>query len=237
MDEHEVLETLKKLSRPENIAGMARFGINTQNNLGISIVALRTLAKKIGTDHALAKHLWDSGIHDARLLATLVDDPRLVTQQQMDRWVSAFDSWDVCDQCCNNLFYKTPYAYDKIDQWCTKDQEYVKRAGFTLIAVLAVHDKQASDERFEHFFPLIVKGATDSRNYVKKAVNWALRQIGKRNTTLNKRALALARDLKQQESPAARWIATDAIRELTSDKIQHSLNTKKKKTTGKKKGS
>jgi len=234
MDEHDVLATLRKLSRPENIAGMARFGINPNNNLGNTIVTLRTLAKKIGTDHALAGRLWETEIHDARLLATLIDDPRLVTKQQMDRWASAFDSWDICDQCCNNLFSKTPYAYEKIKQWCTKDQEYVKRAGFTLIAVLAVHDKQASDEQFLRLFPLITLGATDTRNYVKKAVNWALRQIGKRNTTLNKKALALARDLKRKDSPAARWIATDAIRELTSDKIQRSLKVKKKKTTRKK---
>ena len=129
MDEHDVLQTLRKLSRPENIEGMKRFGISTTNNLGISIVTLRTLAKKIGTDHALAQRLWDSGIHDARLLATIIDDPRLVTQQQMDRWASQFDSWDICDQCCNNLFYKTPYAYDKAREWCTNEKEYVKRAG------------------------------------------------------------------------------------------------------------
>jgi 3-methyladenine DNA glycosylase AlkD len=235
MDVHDVLDNLRQLSRPENIAGMARFGISRVNNLGISIVTLRTLAKKIGTDHELALHLWDSQIHDARLLATLIDDPRLVTRQQMDRWVATFDSWDLCDQCCNNLFYKTPYAYEKLTQWCTKDNEYVKRAGFTLIAVLAVHDKKASDEQFLRLLPLIIKGATDNRNYVKKAVNWALRQIGKRNTILNKKALALAQDLRQYDSPAARWIAADAVRELISDKIQRRLTGKKKTTQGKKK--
>jgi 3-methyladenine DNA glycosylase AlkD len=235
MDEHEVLQTLRTFSRPENVAGMARFGIAPTNNLGISIVTLRKYAKKIGTDHALALSLWDSGIHEARLLATMIDDPTLVTKQQMDHWASQFDSWDVCDQCCNNLFYKTPYAYEKVHHWCTKEKEYVKRAGFTLVAVLAVHDKKASDEQFLNFFPLIKQQATDNRNYVKKAVNWALRQIGKRNTTLNKKALALAYDLKQSDSPAARWIATDAIRELTSEKIRNSLTIKKKRTKTKRK--
>lgn len=235
MDEHEVLQTLRQLSHPENIAGMARFGITTTNNLGISIVTLRKYAKKIGTDHALARRLWDSGVHDARLLATMVDDPTFVTKQQMDYWASQFDSWAVCDQCCNNLFYKTPYAYEKARQWCTKEKEYVKRAGFTLIAVLAVHDKDASDDQFRSFFPFIRQEATDKRNYVKKAINWALRQIGKRNTALNKKALTLAYDLKQTDSPVARWIATDAIRELTSEKTQQSLIIKKKRITKKRK--
>jgi 3-methyladenine DNA glycosylase AlkD len=234
MDEHDVLRDLGKLSRPENVAGMARFGITPTNNLGISIVTLRNYAKKIGTDHTLALRLWNSTVHDARLLATMIDDPSLVTKKQMDSWASEFDSWDVCDQCCNNLFYKTPYAYEKVRQWCTKKKEYVKRAGFTLIAVLAVHDKEASDEDFLSFFPLIRQQAVNSRNYVKKAVNWALRQIGKRNTMLCKKALALARDLKQSDSPAARWIATDAIWELSSEKIRHRLTPKKKKTKTKK---
>ena len=234
MEEHDVLQTLRKLSRPENIEGMKRFGISTTNNLGISIVTLRKYAKKIGTDHALAQRLWESGIHDARHLATMIDDPLLVTKQQMEHWAAQFNSWDICDQCCNNLFYKTSYAYEKARQWCTSKKEYVKRAGFTLIAVLAVHDKQASDDQFLNFFPLIKQQVNDNRNYVKKAINWALRQRGKRNTTLNKKALALASDLKQTDSPAARWIATDAIRELASEKIQHSLATKKKRTTGKK---
>jgi 3-methyladenine DNA glycosylase AlkD len=234
MDEHDVLQTLRKISRPENIEGMKRFGIATTNHLGISIVTLRKYAKKLGHDHTLAQRLWDSEIHDARHLATMIDDPHLVTKQQMDRWASQFDSWDICDQCCNNLFYKTPYAYEKARQWCTSKKEYVKRAGFTLIAVLAVHDKDAPDGQFLDFFPLIKQQATDDRNYVKKAVNWALRQIGKRNTALNKKALALAFGLKQTDSPAARWIAADAIRELASEKIQHILITKRKRITGKK---
>ena len=230
MDEDEVLRTLKKFSRPENIEGMKRFGISTTNNLGISIVTLRKYAKTIGTDHTLAQRLWESGIHDARHLATMIDDPRLVTKQQMDQWASRFNSWDICDQCCNNLFYKTPYAYDKARQWCASKKEFVKRAGFTLIAVLAVHDKEAPDDQFLSFFPLITQQATDDRNYVKKAINWALRQIGKRNATLNKKALDLASDLKKTDSPAARWIATDALRELSSEKIQRTLATKKERS-------
>jgi len=230
MDEHDVLETLRRLARPESIEGIRRFGITTMNNLGISIVTLRKLAKTIGTDHDLAQRLWDSGMHDARHLATMIDDPSLVTRQQMERWASQFDSWDICDQCCNNLFFRTPYAYEKARTWCISTKEYVKRAGFTLVAVLAVHDKEATDERFLSFFSLIKEQADDDRNYVKKAINWALRQIGKRNITLNRKALALASDLKKSESQAARWIASDAIRELSSISVQQRLRTRKKRT-------
>jgi len=229
MDEHDVLETLRQLARPENITGMQRFGINPATCLGITIVDLRKLGKTIGADHPLAQRLWQSGIHEARLLATMIDDPRLVTRQQMDRWASQFDSWDICDQCCNNLFFKTPYAFDKARQWCTSKEEYVKRAGFVLIAVLAVHDKNAADDRFLSFFSLITQQANDDRTYVKKAINWALRQIGKRNRVLNKKARALASDLKQSKSQAARWIASDALRELSSPSVQHRLRTIKKK--------
>jgi 3-methyladenine DNA glycosylase AlkD len=229
MEADDVLQTLRQHARPENTAGMARFGITPDNNLGITIPTLRAIAKKIGTDHRLALQLWDTGIHDARILATMIDDPYQVTSQQMDRWAKEFDSWDVCDQCCNNLFYKTPFAYEKIRNWCTQPHEYVKRAGYTLIAVLAVHDTKASDDRFLSLFPLITQGATDERNYVKKAVNWALRQIGKRNQTLPHEALQLASTLKQTDSPAARWVANDAIRELTSEKLQRRLAEKKKK--------
>jgi 3-methyladenine DNA glycosylase AlkD len=235
MNESEVLRTLRQLSNPANVAGMARFGISPKNNLGITIVTLRTYAQKIGTDHSLAIQLWKSRIHDARLLASMIDDPEQVTERQMDTWAQEFDSWDICDQCCNNLFQKTPFAHKKAHEWSTQEKEFVKRAGFTLIAVLAVHDKKATDGQFLTFFPRIKKGATDNRNYVKKAVNWALRQIGKRNPSLHEKALKLAYGLKQIDSPAARWIAADAIRELASEKIRHSLKAKMKKTKKEKK--
>ncbi|MBI4059351.1 DNA alkylation repair protein [Candidatus Microgenomates bacterium] len=193
---------------------MARFGVNPQNTLGINIPYLRKLAKEIGKNHNLALELWESKIHEARILAAFIDDPKLVTSKQMDIWVSEFDSWDVCDQVCSNLFDKTPFAYEKIGIWCKKKEEFVRRAGFVMMAVLAVHDKSLSNDRFKNFFLLIKKYSTDERNFVKKAVNWALRQIGKRNKILLKEALECAREIKSLDSKSAKWIASDAIREL-----------------------
>jgi 3-methyladenine DNA glycosylase AlkD len=200
---------------------MARFGINPENTLGISIPTLRSLAKEIGKDHALAEELWTSGIHEARILAAFIDDPKQVTEEQMDRWVAEFDSWDVCDQACGSLFDRTPFAYQKALEWSARDEEFVRRAAFALMAYLAVHDKKAGDDKFEGFFPLIVAAATDERNFVKKAVNWALRQIGKRNQNLNAKAIETAQDISKIDSKAARWIANDALKELTSDRIKN----------------
>jgi 3-methyladenine DNA glycosylase AlkD len=219
----EILERLRALGNPQNVAGMEHFGINTHNTLGISIYTLRPLAKEIGSDHELALALWDSGIHEARLLAAYIDDPALVSEEQMERWVLDIDSWDVCDQVCSSLFDRTPYAYDKALEWSEREEEFIKRAGFVLMAALSVHDKQTPDERFEQFFPIIVREATDSRNYVKKAVNWALRQIGKRSRYLNELAIETARQIQQIDSPAARWIASDALRELNGEKVQKRL--------------
>jgi len=199
---------------PEDLAGMARFGINTENAFGVSIPTLRRIAKDIGRDHALALGLWETGIHDARLLACFIDEPELVTAAQMDAWVKGFDSWDLCDQCCSNLFDKTKYAGKKILEWAEDDREFVRRAGFVLMACIAVHDKDAGDGTFLAFLPLIKKASTDRRNYVKKAVNWALRQIGKRNLSLNKAAVDTANEILKIDSKAAKWIASDAIREL-----------------------
>ncbi len=223
MQYREIIRELKAHASPDNVAGMARFGINPHQALGISMVALRQLAKRIGKNHALAQELWASGIHEARILACLVDEPAKVDEAQLERWVKDFDSWDVCDQCCGNLFDKTPYAYRKAVQWSKRDEEFVKRAGFVLMASLAVHDKQARDAAFEKFLPAIKRGADDPRNFVKKAVNWALRQIGKRNRHLNERALETAREIQALESSAARWIAADARRELTSAAVQKRL--------------
>lgn len=209
-----IINELRALAKPQNLTGMARYGIVPRNGLGVSIPNLRATAKECGKDHALAQKLWASGIHDARILAALVDEPEKVTPAQMDRWVKIFYSWDVCDQVCGNLFDKTPYAYDKARQWRRDPREYVKRAGFVLMAVLAVHDKRADDARFLAFLPMIRKGADDERNFVKKAVNWALRQIGKRNRALRKKALVVAEELATSPKAATRWVGRDALREL-----------------------
>ncbi|MDE3089427.1 MAG: DNA alkylation repair protein [Chloroflexota bacterium] len=211
---HVILEQLKSLRNPRNIVGMARFGINPRNTLGVSIPTLRRIAKQAGKDHRLARELWQSGIHEARILAAMVDVPEQVTDAQMERWVKDFDSWDVCDQVCSNLFDQTAFAHRKAVEWSRREEEFVKRAGFVLMAALAVHDKAASDAAFLKFLPIIQRAATDERNFVMKAVNWALRQIGKRNAALNRAAIATAREIQQIDSRAARWIAADALREL-----------------------
>jgi 3-methyladenine DNA glycosylase AlkD len=221
----EILERLKSLANPDNVAGMARFGINTQNTYGISIYVLRDIAREIGRDHALADELWESGIHEARILASYIADPMQMSEAQMERWAAEFDSWDVCDQVCG-LFELTPYAYQKAVEWSDREEEFVKRAAFALMAGLVVHDKKAKDERFEGFLPIIIARAGDNRNYVKKAVNWALRNIGKRNTHLNRLAIEAAQKIQQIDSKAARWIASDALRELRSEKVQKRLKGK-----------
>ena len=223
MQYEEIINKLKSLANPEAVKGMARFGISANNTYGVSIPNLRKMAKEIGINHDLARRLWDSNIHEARILASLVDDPKMVTEEQMEKWAKNFDSWDVCDQCCGNLFDKTRFAYKKAVEWSSREEEFVKRAGFVLMATLAVHDKKAQDEDFLKFFPLMIKEATDSRNFVKKAVNWALRQIGKRNLHLNKKVIKAAKKIKTVESKAAKWIASDALRELESELVQNRL--------------
>jgi 3-methyladenine DNA glycosylase AlkD len=209
-----LLATLRSHANPANVAGMARYGINTAGTLGVPVYVLRRMAKEAGRDHALAEQLWNSGIHEARILATLVDDPVQVTARQMDRWARDFDSWDVCDQACQNLFRDSPRAFAKAAQWARAKREFVRRAGFSLIAGLAAKARDASDQQFAAFLPLIAEAASDDRNMVKKAVNWALRNIGKRNRRLHKLALAAAEEIRRQESRSARWIAADALREL-----------------------
>ncbi|MBI5236936.1 MAG: DNA alkylation repair protein [Deltaproteobacteria bacterium] len=210
----EILRALKSLGNPKAVAGMARFGINPRNTCGVSIPDLRKLAKEIGKNHPLAQGLWQSGIHEARILASMVDEPDLVTERQMEKWVRDFDSWDVCDQVCMNLFEDTPFAYRKAVEWSKRKEEFVKRAGFVMMARLAVSDKTADDSAFIKFFPLIKEGASDERNFVKKAVNWALRQIGKRNWSLRPKAIRLAGEIQGVDSKSAKWIASDAIKEL-----------------------
>jgi 3-methyladenine DNA glycosylase AlkD len=203
---------------------MARFGIETSNALGISVSKLRKLAREIGPSHALAQELWESGIHEARGLAALIDEPKKVTEHQMERWVRAIDSWDICDGCCGNLFDKTPFAYRKAVEWSRREEEeYVKRAGFALMAWLAVHDKKASDAKFLRFLPIIRRESTDERNFVRKAVNWALRQTGKRSPLLNEAAIRTAQQIQKLDSRSARWLAADALRELTSEAVRQRL--------------
>jgi 3-methyladenine DNA glycosylase AlkD len=215
----EIIIKLKSHSNPKNVEGMARFGINPKNTLGVSIPIIRKMGKEIGKNHELAQQLWKSGIHEARILAGLIDDSKLVDEEQMEKWAKDFDSWDVCDQVCMNLFDKTKYAYKKAMEWSSRKEEFVKRAAFALVASLSVHDKKAKDEDFLKFLPIIKRESTDERNFVRKAVNWALRQIGKRNNKLQKAAIKTAREILKIDSKSARWIASDAIRELESKKI------------------
>jgi 3-methyladenine DNA glycosylase AlkD len=214
MQAPELLSVLRAHASPDNVAGMARYGINSKGTLGVPMPVLRKLAKEAGRSHELAAELWASGIHEARILATLIDEPARVTGRQMDRWVSGLDSWDVCDQACQNLFRYTPWAFAKAAQWAHARREFVRRAGFSLMAGLAVKARTASDAQFEAFLPLIAEAAVDDRNMVKKAVNWALRQIGKRNPALCAKAIATAEEIGKRDSRAARWVASDALREL-----------------------
>jgi 3-methyladenine DNA glycosylase AlkD len=223
-----ILRTLKSHYKPGNIEGMARFGIVATKAYGISAPALRKLARQIGKDHALAQRLWSSGIQDARGLAPLIDDPAEVTEEQMESWAADFDNWGVCDGVCIHLFRRTPFAYGKAIAWSARDEEFVKRAGFALMACLVVHDKKAGDKQFERFLPIIEREATDERHFVKKAVNWALRQIGKRNLRLNRKAIERAERIRALDSRAARWIAADALRELRGDAVQKRLREKRR---------
>jgi 3-methyladenine DNA glycosylase AlkD len=215
-----LIEKLKSLSDPRALAGMARFGINLKKTYGVSIPVLRKLAKQVGQNHLLAQKLWNSGIHEARILAGMIDVPEEVTEKQMERWVMDFNSWDVCDQVCSNLFDRTNSAHKKAIGWSKRGEEFVKRAGFVLMAALAVHDKEAGDKEFLKFLPIIKREALDERNFVKKAVNWALRQIGKRNLHLNQVAIQTAKEVQGIDSKSAKWIASDAIRELTSEAVR-----------------
>jgi 3-methyladenine DNA glycosylase AlkD len=222
----EILDVLKNLGDPRNVEGMARFGIKPAVAYGVPKPALRRLVREIGWDHELAQQLWASGVHEARVLASMIDDPTEVTGAQMESWANDLDNWDICDQCCMNLFWKTAFAYEKAEEWSANGKEFVKRAGFVLMASLAIHDKKASDSKFERFLSSIEREAADDRNFVRKAVNWALRQIGKRNGSLRQKAIQVALELRQAESKSARWIGSDALRELTSDAVRDRVKSK-----------
>lgn len=224
MKYHNILKKLKSLANKRAREGVARFGIRPKTEIyGVSMTQLRSLAKKIKKDHALALRLWNSGVHEARILASIVDEVKKVTERQMDQWIKDFDSWDVCDQICMNLFWQTPFAHKKAAEWSKRKPEFEKRAGFALMAVLAWKDKKSLDAKFKKFFPLIKKESIDERNFVRKAVNWALRQIGKRNKNLNLLAIKTAKEIEKIHSKSAKWITSDAIKELQSAAIQKKL--------------
>ena len=222
---NQVLKRLKSKSDPAAVRGMARFGITAAKAYGWSAPALKKFAREIGKDHDLAMRLWSTGILEARALAGLIDEKEKVAEGQMEDWVKDFDSWGVCDGTCLNLFRYTPFAYKKCREWSERQEEFVKRAAFALMACLVVSDKAANDRAFLDFLPLIKREAGDERNYVKKAVNWALRQIGKRNWRLNRVAIKAALEIRGWGSPTARWIASDALRELESPAVQRRLKT------------
>ncbi len=224
MRHDKIIRKLKSYANKKNAEGMARFGIRGKNVLGgPSLPVLRKMAKEYGRNHELALRLWDSGIHEARILAGMLAEPDKATEQQIEKWAKDFDSWDVCDQVCSNFFDKTKFAYEKAQEWSGREEEFVKRAGFVLMACLSVHDKMAGDEKLARFFKDIKRESVDERNFVKKAVNWALRQIGKRNLTLNRGAINLAREVGKAHSRSASWIASNALRELQNSRLQERL--------------
>jgi len=230
MTTDEIIKKLESLENPANIAGMARFGITAKKAFGISAPVLKSLAKDVKKQtnerHKLALELWESEIHEARIIAYLIDDAKQVSPEQMDDWAADFDNWAICDGACGHLFCKTEFAYRKVFEWSEREEEFVKRAGLVLPAWLAVHDKKATDERIAQFLPILESKADDERNFIKKAVNWSLRQIGKRSLNLNKLAVETAEKIKAQNTKAARWIAADALRELKNEKIIERLKKK-----------
>jgi 3-methyladenine DNA glycosylase AlkD len=223
MDKDEVLGWLKRRGTQRTVKGMARYGIEAERAFGVPMGTLLSLSKRIGKDHALAMALWESGWYEARLLAALVGDPQQVTRRQMNAWAASFENWADCDTACFKLFDRTPFAWEKSRQWSNSPREFVKRGGFALMACLALHDKAAPDKSFLAFLPIIEKGARDERNFVKKAVSWALRAIGRRNQALNAAGLAVANRLALADQAASRWVGKDALRELTSPKVRSQL--------------
>lgn len=215
----ETIIRLEQMSDPKHAREMARVGIDSDQALGISIYDLRKFAAEIGQNHALALELWDTGIHEARILASYIADPAAIDNAMLEKWVSGFDTWDICDQVCA-LFAVTPFVDEKIFSWAERPEEFVRRASFAMIAERAWYDHRASDDDLAAYFPLLIRSSDDNRNYVKKAVSWALRNIGKRNRRLNQLALQVAEEIGCRDSRPALWIARDVIRELSSEKVQ-----------------
>jgi 3-methyladenine DNA glycosylase AlkD len=222
----EILERLRGMRDPVNVAGMARFGIRPALVYGVPMPAIRSLAKEVGRNHALALSLWRTGVHEARVLAALIADAKQFTEDEAEEWARGFDSWAVCDSACLAVLWKTPFSWRKVREWSRRKPEFERRAAFALLAALAVHDKKASDKQFEAALRIIARAANDERNFVKKAVNWALRQVGKRSAALHGPALKTAEQLAASESRAARWIGLDALRELRSAAVAERLRTK-----------
>lgn len=227
MTVEEIIKKLESLEDPANIAGMKRFGIVTKKAFGVSAPVLKEIAKEIKKQtkdrHELALELWQTGIHEARIIAYLIDDPKEVTESQMDEWAKDFDNWAICDGTCGHLFCRSEFAYKKVLEWSESEEEFIKRAGIVLIAWLAVHDKKVSDDKIMDFLLILEQKSDDERNFIKKAVNWSLRQIGKRSLYLNKLAIESAERIKVQNTRSARWIAADALRELKGEKVQARL--------------
>lgn len=222
------LEWLERRGTKANRDGMARYGIVTKNVFGVSMGTMKTLAKELGRDHSLAQALWKTGWYEARALAAMVGEPDRVTSAEMDRWVKRFDNWATCDTMTFVLWDRTPHAWPKVREWSRRNEEFVKRAAFAMLASLTVHDKAAPDERYLEGLKLIEREASDDRNFVKKAVNWALRSIGKRSPMLNKEAVAVAKRLAAREDSASRWVGKDALREITSPAVRARLTKKKR---------
>ena len=218
-----MLRTLEDMGDPSRLGGMARYGIRTDHAVGVTVTELRRLARDLRYDHDLAAALWASGVHEARILASLVDDPALVTEAQMDAWVASFDSWDVCDGVCGNLFDRTPFALDKAVEWTRREPEFERRAGYALMAWASTHRKDMPDGAFAALLPTIRQGSTDDRALVKKGASWALRSIGKRSPGLNAKAIRTAEQIGRIDATASRWIARDVLRELKSDAVQARL--------------
>jgi len=222
----DVIAWLEKHASKKYRDGMARYAITADKAFGVSVGELKTYSKALGRNHDLALALWDTGVYEARMLVAWVADPALVTPAQMDTWRADFDSWAICDHLCFHLFDRTPHAFRKVEQWSKRRDEFGKRAAFALLASLALHDKKSPDEPFVRSLPLIERAADDDRNFVKKGVSWALRLIGRRSVALNEASVTLAKRLLESEAPAARWIAKDALKELTSPAVIQRLKSK-----------
>jgi 3-methyladenine DNA glycosylase AlkD len=225
-----VLRELKSLADPRVRAKMDYFGVHVSQAHGISAPVLHALAKRIGKNHSLALELWPEGFHEARILATLIGESERVTAAEMERWARDFDSWDVVDSACCYLYAHAKPAWSKAVAWSRRREEFVKRAAFSLLAYLSYKDKAAPDSKFARFLSVIEREAHDERNFVRKAVNWALRNIGKRNLQLNREAIRTAKRIRHQGTRSARWIAADALRELRSDAVQARLRRKANET-------
>lgn len=223
----EIIKFFEENQNKENVETQNKFKIGNKDKYGIKVPIIRKLAKEIGKDHQLANELWNHGFLESRLLAIFIEDPNQITEEQINKWVNDFDSWDIVDQACINLFVNMPTAIAKIPTWAKAEEEFTKRTAFSLIAVIAVHDKTSPNQYFEEFFPIIIEGSNDNRNFVKKAVNWAIRSIGKKNPYLNQKAIELSQKILETNTKSGKWIAKNAIKELESKKVQNKLNNKK----------